>query len=135
MKKSTRRGYILQHSLTVVSTGLLMSAVPRTLESSVPLRQGTHSQRSQMKCVLALFLAVGAVNVSPIEKTMQLLDGLIAKITKEGKTPMFLQSYPFSSHEEKHSMVYVFNNFCLNIMKLFLAEASHFTFFRAVVDT
>jgi len=38
-----------------------------------------------MKCVLALFLAVGAVNVSPIEKTMQLLDGLIAKITKEGE--------------------------------------------------
>ena len=102
MKKSTRRGYILQHSLTVVSTGLLMSAVPRTLESSVPLRQGTHSQRSQMKCVLALLLTVGAVNVSPIEKTMQLLDGLIAKITKEGKTPMFLQSYPFSSQEEKY---------------------------------
>jgi hypothetical protein len=30
--------YILQHPLTVVSIGLLMSAVPRTLESSVPLR-------------------------------------------------------------------------------------------------
>merc|ERR1719353_1600869 len=34
---------------------------------------------------MGLFLAVGAVNVSPIEKTMQLLDGLIAKITKEGE--------------------------------------------------
>ena len=38
-----------------------------------------------MKCVLALLVTVGAVNVSPIEKTMQLLDGLIAKITKEGE--------------------------------------------------
>jgi chromosome segregation ATPase len=38
-----------------------------------------------MKCVFALLLTVGAVNVSPIEKTMQLLDGLIAKITKEGE--------------------------------------------------
>ena len=94
--------YIVQHPLTVFSLGLLMSAVLRTLESSVPLRQGTHSQRSQMKCVLALLLTVGAVNVSPIEKTMQLLDGLIAKITKEGKTPMLLQSYPFSSQEEKY---------------------------------
>jgi chromosome segregation ATPase len=38
-----------------------------------------------MKCVLALLVTVGAANVSPIEKTMQLLDGLIAKITKEGE--------------------------------------------------
>jgi len=38
-----------------------------------------------MKCVIALLVTVGAVNVSPIEKTLQLLDGLIAKITKEGE--------------------------------------------------
>jgi hypothetical protein len=40
-----------------------------------------------MKCVFALLFTVGAVSdgVSPIEKTMQLLDGLIAKITKEGE--------------------------------------------------
>ena len=112
-----------------------MSAVLRTLESCVPLRQGTLSQRSQMKCVLALLLTVGAVNVSPIEKTMQLLDGLIAKITKEGKTPMLLQSYPFSSQEEKYRIVHVFNNLCLNVMILFQAKSTHFTFFRTVVDT
>jgi hypothetical protein len=38
-----------------------------------------------MKCVLALLVTVGAAHVSPIEKTLQLLDGLIAKITKEGE--------------------------------------------------
>ena len=43
-----------------------------------------------MKCAFALLFMVGAV--SPIEKTMQLLDGLIAKITKEGLPLIFTSS-------------------------------------------
>ena len=43
-----------------------------------------------MKCAFVLLFAVGAV--SPIEKTMQLLDGLIAKITKEG-SPLILHLF------------------------------------------
>jgi len=51
-----------------------------------------------MKCFLALLVTVGAVNVSPIEKTLQLLDGLIAKITKEG--------------EEEHKLFEDFTKYC-----------------------
>jgi len=49
-----------------------------------------------MKCAFILFFAVGAV--SPIEKTLQLLDGLIAKITKEG--------------EEEHKLFEDFTKYC-----------------------
>ena len=62
------------------------------------------------------FVTVGAVNVSPIEKTMQLLDGLIAKITKEG-LPLILHLFRDSktvktplTYEEKWHPISNFDN-------------------------